>query len=78
MWGYVLFQILQSAQQMLRATASKTLREKCSGNRACASVSCLYGSLKSNVMCLESKNDFAVNAVVYYFNLMSLYHSYVN
>jgi len=36
-----------------RATALMTLRVECSVNRACVTVSCLYGSWKRHVKCLE-------------------------
>ena len=51
--GFLRFQTLQPAQLMRRATALMTLRVECSVNRACVTVSCLYGSWKRHVKCLE-------------------------
>ena len=50
---FLRFQILQPAQLMCHARALMILRVECSVNRACVTLSCLHGSWKRHVKCLE-------------------------
>ena len=52
-WGLLWFQILQPAQLMCHARALMALRVECSVNRAYVTFSCLHGSWKRHVKCLE-------------------------
>jgi len=73
--GLFRFKIMNPAPPILCATAFMTLRLECTANRACVTVSCLYGSWKRHVNSWRPMNDHGVNASVYYFNLMALCHS---